>query len=60
MDLKPLQTEAEYDRLMEWVDNQFDQKPDLNSPERHKLQIALLLIKAYEDEHHQIPLPDPI
>jgi HTH-type transcriptional regulator/antitoxin HigA len=60
MELKPIQTEQEYDTLLDWVDNQFDHKPDTNSPEGHKLQIALLLIKSYEDEHHQIPFPDPI
>lgn len=32
----------------------------MNSPEGESLQIALLLIKQYEDEHYTIPLPDPI
>jgi HTH-type transcriptional regulator / antitoxin HigA len=60
MDLKPLQTEEEYETLLDWVDEQFDQKLDPDSPAGYKLQIALLLIKAYEDEHHPVPLPDPI
>ena len=32
----------------------------MNSPEGETLQIALLLIKQYEDEYYPIPLPDPI
>lgn len=32
----------------------------MNSPEGESLQITLLLIKQYEDEHYTIPLPDPI
>jgi HTH-type transcriptional regulator / antitoxin HigA len=60
MDLKPLQTEEEYETLLYCVDEQFDQKLDPDSPAGYKLQIALLLIKAYEDEHHPVPLPDPI
>lgn len=60
MELKPIKNEAEYDELLEWIDNQFDTPPVPDSPEGHKLQIALLLVKAYEDEHYQIPAPDPI
>ncbi|MDP9076901.1 MAG: transcriptional regulator [Bacteroidota bacterium] len=60
MDLQIIKTEKEYQNLMEWIDNQFD----LNIPPENKtgqqLQIALLLIKQYEDQHYPIPSPDPI
>ena len=31
-----------------------------DSADGEALQVALLLIKSYEDEHYAIPLPDPI
>jgi HTH-type transcriptional regulator/antitoxin HigA len=60
MELKPVKNEKEYEEMLEWIDNQFDNKPPLDSREGNDLQIALLLIKAYEDIHHNIPSPDPI
>ena len=60
MKLKPLKTEQEYDAMMLWIDEQFGKKTRPNSPDGEILQVALLLIKAYEDEHYSIPAPDPI
>jgi HTH-type transcriptional regulator/antitoxin HigA len=60
MILRPIKTEEDYERLLDWVDTQFDLFLDHDSPEGEQLQIALLLIKAYEDIHYTIPTPDPI
>ncbi len=60
MKLKLIKTEEEYDALLNWVDAQFDAKPIPDSPTGEDLQVALLLIKAYEDDHYPIPAPDPI
>lgn len=60
MKLKPIKTKKEYQQYLDWVDEQFDKKIKANSPEGEQLQIALLLIKHYEDEHYPIPTPDPI
>jgi HTH-type transcriptional regulator/antitoxin HigA len=60
MDLQIIRTEKEYEHLLEWVDTQFDLNIDSQSKEGGKLQIALLLIKQYEDLHYVIPSPDPI
>jgi len=60
MDLQIIRTEKEYEDLMEWVDTQFDLNIDPQSKEGGNLQIALLLIKQYEDLHYAIPFPDPI
>ena len=38
----------------------FDKKFKPDTPEGEKLQMALLLIKQYEDAHYPIPVPDPI
>jgi HTH-type transcriptional regulator/antitoxin HigA len=60
MKLKPLKTKKDYEILLDWVDQQFDKKIKVDSPEGEQLQIALLLIKQYEDAHYTIPTPDPI
>jgi len=38
----------------------FDKKLRPNTAEGEKLQIALLLIKQYEDVNYPIPVPDPL
>ena len=60
MELKIIRTEEQYEEYLEWVDRQFDRKVKPDSPLGEKVQVALLLIKQYEDEHHPVPLPDPI
>jgi HTH-type transcriptional regulator/antitoxin HigA len=60
MDLKIIDSEQEYKDLLDWIDSQFDLKFPPESKEGQHLQIALLLIKQYEDEHYVIPFPDAI
>jgi len=60
MELRLIKTEAQYEEYLEWVDKQFDRKVKPDSPTGEKVQVALLLIKQYEDEHHPVPMPDPI
>lgn len=60
MKLKPIKSKKDYSIFLGWVDELFDKKVSLNSPEGEALQIALLLIKDYEDKHYPIPPPDPI
>lgn len=38
----------------------FNQQISPDTPEGEKLQVALLLIKQYEDLNYSIPMPDPI
>jgi len=60
MKLKLIKTKKEYQAYLNWVDELFDKKVAVDSPEGEDLQVALLLIKQYEDAHFPIPLPDPI
>ena len=60
MKLKIIKTKKEYEDCLSWVDKMFDKKTKINTPEGEKLQIALLLIKQYEDINYPIPTPDPI
>ena len=58
--LKPIKTENEYESLLDWVDTQFDLGILPNTQDGDNLEMALLLIKDYEDKNYRIPFPDPI
>ena len=60
MELKIIKTKKQYEQYLDWVDVQFENKVKSTSPQGEKLQVALLLIKQYEDTNYPIPLPDPI
>ena len=60
MKLKVIKTKKEYQAYLDWVDEMFDKKVKLNTPDGETLQVALLLIKQYEDEYYPIPALDPI
>jgi HTH-type transcriptional regulator / antitoxin HigA len=60
MELKIIKTKKQYQEYLDWVDKMFDKKVKPNTPEGEKLQVALLLIKQYEDVNYPIPVPDPI
>ena len=60
MELKIIKTKKQYEQFLDWVDVQFENKVKTNTPQGEKLQVALLLIKQYEDVNYPIPLPDPI
>ena len=60
MELKIIKTKKQYEQCIDWVDVKFDKKVKAGTPQGEKLQVALLLIKQYEDANYPIPLPDPI
>ena len=60
MELKIIKTKKQYQECLGWVDKQLDKKVKPDSPLGEKVQVALLLIKQYEDLHYPIPVPDPI
>jgi len=60
MELKIIKNKKQYDQCLDWVDEMFDKKIKTNTPKGDKLQVALLLIKQYEDVNYPIPLPNPI
>ena len=59
-EIKPIKTKKEYEAYLDWVNSLFDKKLKPNSPEGEQLQIALLLIKQYEDKYYSVPVPDAI
>jgi len=60
MELKIIKTKKQYRAYLDWIDNQFDKKVKRNTSAGEKLQLALLLVKQFEDEHFLIPTPNPI
>jgi HTH-type transcriptional regulator/antitoxin HigA len=60
MELKIIKTKKQYEQYLDWIDVQFNNKVKSTTPQGEKLQVALLLIKQYEDANYPIPLPDPI
>ena len=60
MELRIIKTKKQYKQYLDWVDVQFEHKVKSNTPQGEKLQVALLLIKQYEDAKYTIPFPDPI
>ncbi len=58
MTIKPIKNEQQYDVALDRADLIFDARPD--TPEGDELEVLLLVIKAWEDEHHPVPPPDPI
>lgn len=55
---KPIKTEADYKAALTRVDAIFDAKS--GTPEGHKLESLVTLIKHYEDTAFPIDKPDPI
>jgi len=58
MHIKPIKTEADYEETLLEINKCFDAKP--NTPRGDKLEVLVTLVESYEEEHHQIELPDPI
>ena len=60
MEPRIIKTKKQYKQWLDWVDVQFENKVKSNTPQGEKLQVALLLIKQYENANYPIPLPHPI
>ena len=60
MELKIIKTRKQYQEYLDWIDKKFENKVKADSPEGDKVQVALLLVKQYEDAEYSVPLPNPI
>jgi len=60
MELTVIKDEQQYKEYLEWTDKKFDENLSVQTAEGKKLEVALLLIKQYEDANYPIPIPDPI
>jgi len=58
MKLKPINNDRELNRALKRIDDLWGAKP--NTPRGDELDILMLLVEKYEDEHYVIPASDPI
>lgn len=56
--IKPIRTEADYERALGDIDTLFDARPGTAGGD--ELEVLVTLVEAYEAEHHSIDAPDPI
>ena len=60
MELKIIKSKKQYEEYLDWIDEAFTNKVKANSPHGEKVQVALLLVKQYEDANYAVPFPNPI
>lgn len=58
VDIKPIKNDADYEAALKEIERLFI--AELNTPEGDRLEVLMILVEAYEDEHYDIPSPDPI
>ena len=58
MEIRPIKTEADYQAALAEIDRLFDADP--NTPAGDRLDVLATLVEAYEEQHYNLPAPDPI
>lgn len=58
MELRPIQTETDYQEALQEIELLFNAGP--NTPECDRLDVLSTLVEAYEKKHFPIEIPDPI
>jgi HTH-type transcriptional regulator/antitoxin HigA len=58
VDIKPIKTEADYQAALAEIEQLFEARP--GTQEGDRLDVLATLVEAYEEQHYQLPLPDPV
>ena len=58
MKLKPVNNDRELNRALKRIDELWGAKS--NTPKGDELDVLMLIVEKYEDEHYAIPASDPI
>ena len=58
MDIRPIKTDEDYQIALAEIEQLFSSTP--GTVEGDRLEVLMTLVEAYEDEHYDIPVPDPI
>ncbi|WP_380180409.1 type II toxin-antitoxin system HigA family antitoxin [Kalamiella sp. sgz302252] len=58
--IKPIHTEEDYRQALAAVSPLFDDEPEPGSAAGDFLEVTLLLIEKYEQQHYPIEAPDPV
>ena len=57
---KPISNHEEHLKMLDWIDEQIETGVQKGTPNGDLLEVALILVKDYEDKNYPIPTPDPI
>lgn len=58
MTIKPIRNEEDYETALEEIEALWEAEP--GTPKADRLEVLVMLVEAYEEEHYPIPPPDPI
>ena len=58
MEIRPIKTTADYEAALEEIEQLFQAEP--GTPEGDRLEVLTTLVEAHEDQHYNLPLPDPV
>lgn len=58
--IRPIETEADYDWALKEIARYFDNEPLLGTPEADRFNVLADLIEHYESKHWRIEAPDPV
>ncbi len=56
--IKPIRGEEDHETALAEIESLWEAEP--GTPEGDRLDVLVMLVEAYEEEHHPIPAPDPI
>lgn len=59
-DIRLIKTEADYEAAMSQIEEFFADMPDPGTPEGDHFELLTVLVARYEEQHHPIPMADPI
>lgn len=60
MNIKPIRTEQDYKDALKAIEPLFDSQPEIGTPEFDYMEVMVLLIEAYEEQHYPISPPDAV
>jgi HTH-type transcriptional regulator/antitoxin HigA len=58
MEIKPIRTKRDYLAALKEIERLFDARSGTADGDR--LEVLTMLVTAYEEKHHSVPLPNPI
>jgi HTH-type transcriptional regulator/antitoxin HigA len=58
MEISPIKTKTNYETTLKEIEQLF--QAELGTLEGDRLEVLTILVEAYEDQHYNLPLPDPI
>ena len=58
MKLRPVKNDRELNRVLTRIDELWGAKPD--TPRGDELDVLMLIVEKYEDDHYAIPASDPV